>query len=312
MDPSARVRIGELSRRVGVSPELLRAWEQRYGLLHPTRSSGGFRLYSAADELLVRRMQHNLSHGLSTAEAARVALEADREPQRSPPMEHLAASAESLHLALERYDEQAANAVLDRTLSTFTTDTVLTEIVTPVLRRLGDRWAAGELTIAHEHFASNLLRGRLLGMARGWGRGNGPLALLACPSGEWHDLPLVLFGIALRAAGWRIVMLGADTPISTIERVVEDVSPAAVVLAATMPGPLRAIEQELATLAARVPVAIGGRAANAALADRAGAVLLEADQDVAATRLAGRIGQVRLREPDRLAGHELVTRLGRG
>jgi len=292
VDPSARVRIGELSRRVGVSPELLRAWEQRYGLLHPTRSSGGFRLYSAADELLVRRMQHNLSHGLSTAEAARVALEADREPQRSPPMEHLAASAESLHLALERYDEQAANAVLDRALSTFTTGTVLAEIVTPVLQSVGARRAGGELTIAHEYFASSLLRGRLLGMARGWGRGHGPLALLACPPGEWHDLPLVLLGIALRAAGWRIVFLGSDTPISTIERAVEDVSPATVVLAATMPGLLRAIVPELAALAARVPVAVGGPAADAAIADRAGALLLDADRDVAAAGLAGRIARL--------------------
>lgn len=291
MEPGGHLRIGELSRRVGVSPELLRAWERRYGLLRPTRSGGGFRLYSDGDELRVRRMQSHLAQGLSAAEAAQAALEGGSSPEAGATAT-LTDSAEALQEALERYDEQAANAILDRTLSTFTTETVLTEIVTPALRRLGDRWAAGELTIAHEHFASNLLRGRLLGMARGWGRGTGPIALLACPSGEWHDLPLVLFGIALRAAGWRIVLLGADTPMSTIERAVEDISPATVVLAATMPKPLRAIEQELATLTARVPVAIGGRAANATLAARAGALLLEADQDAAATSLAGRIGHV--------------------
>ena len=166
MDPAGHLRIGELSRRVGVSPELLRAWERRYGLLQPSRSGGGFRLYSDADELRVRRMQTHLGQGLSAAEAAQAALEAVRTPEPTATA-RLADSAEALLEALVRYDEQAANAVLDRTLSTFTTDTVLTEIVTPVLRRLGDRRAAGELTIAHEHFASNLLRGRLLGMARG-------------------------------------------------------------------------------------------------------------------------------------------------
>ena len=41
------LRIGELSQRTGISPELLRAWERRYGLLNPVRSSGGFRLYPA-------------------------------------------------------------------------------------------------------------------------------------------------------------------------------------------------------------------------------------------------------------------------
>lgn len=291
MDPSGHLRIGELSRRVGVSPELLRAWERRYGLLQPTRSGGGFRLYSDTDELRIRRMQTHLQQGLSAAEAAHAALAAPAGTELVSTTS-LAESAEELREALGRYDEQAANAILDRTLSAFTTETVLNEIVTPVLRALGDRWAAGELTIAHEHFASNLLRGRLLGMARDWGRGNGPIALLACPSGEWHDLPLLLFGMSLRAAGWRIVLFGADTPIATIERAAEAISPAAVVLSATVSGPLEAIEQELAALATRVPVAIGGRAANATLADRAGALLLEADRDSAATTLAGRIGQV--------------------
>jgi DNA-binding transcriptional MerR regulator len=287
--PPGHLRIGELSRRVGVSPELLRAWERRYELLQPTRSSGGFRLYSDADELRVRRMQGHLQQGMSAAEAAQAALAGSSSPEDASTTS-LGESAKELQDALERYDEQAANAVLDRTLSTFGTETVLAEIVNTVLHALGERWAAGELTVAHEHFASNLLRGRLLGIARGWGRGSGPLALLACPPGEWHDLPLVLFGIALRAAGWRIVLLGADTPISTIERVVEDISPAVVVLAATMPESLEAVEHEVAGLAARVPVAVGGRGTSAALADRTGALLLPADQEEAATTLAARIG----------------------
>jgi DICT domain-containing protein len=70
---SHNLRIGELSRRTGVSPELLRAWERRYGLLQPSRSAGGYRLYSAADEARIRRMQARLSEGLSAAEAAQLA-----------------------------------------------------------------------------------------------------------------------------------------------------------------------------------------------------------------------------------------------
>jgi DNA-binding transcriptional MerR regulator len=68
---SAELRIGELSRRLGVSDHVLRAWERRYGLLRPMRSPGGFRLYSEDDERRVRRMQVHLSRGLSAAEAAR-------------------------------------------------------------------------------------------------------------------------------------------------------------------------------------------------------------------------------------------------
>jgi len=74
MAASAHLRIGALSRRVGVSPELLRAWEQRYGLLEPVRSAGGFRLYSARDEERVRSMRRHLDAGVSAAQAARLAL----------------------------------------------------------------------------------------------------------------------------------------------------------------------------------------------------------------------------------------------
>ena len=284
----AQLRIGELGRRVGVSPELLRAWERRYGLMEPERSAGGFRLYSDADAARVQRMQKYLSQGLSAAEAARAAIEEAPAPENIA-TRSLADSAADLQRALERYDEQAANSIVDSALSNLSTETALGEVVMPVLREVGERWAAGELTIAQEHFATNVLRGRLLGLARGWGHGNGPIALLACTSGEQHDLPLMLFGISLRAAGWRIVFLGADIPASTIEQAAESIAPAAVVIATTLPEPLLAVETELAALAARVPVAIGGRAADAILAERVGAILLEGDPASAAATLANRI-----------------------
>ncbi len=74
----AVLRIGELSRRLGVSDHVLRAWERRYGLLRPVRSAGGFRLYSEADLDRVRRMQAHLAQGLSAAEAARAAIDDER------------------------------------------------------------------------------------------------------------------------------------------------------------------------------------------------------------------------------------------
>ena len=103
----------------------------------------------------------------------------------------------------------------------------------PLLHELGDGWERGEISVAQEHFASNLLRGRLLGLARGWDRGAGPRAVLACPPGERHDLGLVIFGLALRELGWRITFLGADTPPDTLVETVERLEPEALVLAVT-------------------------------------------------------------------------------
>ena len=88
------LRIGELSRRLGVSDHVLRAWENRYGLLQPVGSPGGFRLYSEADQWRIRRMQAYLADGLSAAEAARAALSGDASiPPGRPAGPPLAASA---------------------------------------------------------------------------------------------------------------------------------------------------------------------------------------------------------------------------
>src|SRR5215216_5753274 len=72
-DDDAHLRIGELSRRSGVSPELLRAWERRYGLLRPARSEGGLRLYSTGDLERVREMRRHMGQGLAAREAAALA-----------------------------------------------------------------------------------------------------------------------------------------------------------------------------------------------------------------------------------------------
>ena len=209
MARAAHLRIGELSRRVGVPPELLRAWEQRYGLLRPVRSAGGFRLYTTADENRVRSMRHHLEAGISAAQAARLAL---AEPANAAGEDGESASfaplTSDLRDALDRLDEPGAHAALDRLLARFTLQTVLRDALLPYLHELGERWERGEASVAQEHFASNLLRGRLLGLARGWGQSAGPRAVLACAPGELHDLPLIIFGLALAGRGWSITYSG--------------------------------------------------------------------------------------------------------
>ena len=147
---------------------------------------------------------------------------------------------------LGRFDDVGANAVLDRLLADLGATTVISEVIVPYLVDLGERWADGSATIAEEHFATSLIRGRLLGLARGWDGGGGPRALLACPSGELHDLGLICFGIALRGHGWRITYLGADTPQSTLIEAAAQLTPNLIVLAATRPSRLRALAREAA------------------------------------------------------------------
>jgi MerR family transcriptional regulator, light-induced transcriptional regulator len=288
-EQTARVRIGELGDRVGESPTLLRAWERRYGLLSPVRSTGGFRLYGPEDERRVRAMQALLAAGVSARQAAEAVLSTPVEGVPPAP-----ASADSgggiedqrsqLAHTLSRFDDAGATAVLDRLLADLGATTVISEVIVPYLADLGERWADGTATIAEEHFATSLIRGRLLGLARGWDGGRGPRALLACPSGELHDLGLICFGIALRGHGWRITFLGADTPQSTLIDVAAQLAPNLIVLAATRPSRLRAFAHEART--ATLPIAVAGRGATRRLADELGARLLDVDPVTAAGRVA--------------------------
>jgi MerR family transcriptional regulator, light-induced transcriptional regulator len=284
-DGSPVLRIGELSRRVGVSDHLLRAWESRYGLLQPVRSAGGFRLYSETDALRVRRMQAHLARGLSAAEAAQAVLGEDSGARADPgraaaPRRAPAATSElsgALQRALDAFDEPAAQAVLDRLVSDLSLATVLRDVVLPYLTELGERWERGTASVAQEHFASNVLRGRLAGLARGWGNGHGPRAVLACPSGELHDLALMVFGIMLNRSGWRIDYLGMSTPIDELTRTVDARRPDLVVLAATRPENLEPLAPQLTALAQHAPLALAGAGATPELAATAGARLLTGD-----------------------------------
>lgn len=283
MSEQGVLRIGELSRRVGVSPELLRAWERRYGLLCPTRSQGGFRLYSTTDEQRVRRMLALQQQGLSPAVAAQtVADEADTADTADVAADALR---QALAEALDRFDEAAANRAFDRALGTLSLDTLLREIVLDYLTDLGERWSAGQATVAQEHFATNVLRGRLLGLARDWGQGGGPLTVLACPPGELHDLGLICFGLALRARGWRIAFLGTDTPIDTLTQTADNLHPELVVLTTTTPQRLSRVRSELRRLSETTRLALAGAGTTDALAASVGAELLNGDPVSQAARL---------------------------
>jgi MerR family transcriptional regulator, light-induced transcriptional regulator len=286
MEPAGNVRIGELSRRSGVSPELLRAWEHRYGLLHPTRSDGGFRLYSPQDERRVAVMQSHLERGLSAAEAARLALDEEIVPAPRVQTPVLERSVGELRAALDAFDESAAQSALDRLLSGFSVEVVLREVVLTYLRELGDRWERGEASVAQEHFASQVLRGRLLGLARNWDRGGGPRAVLACMPGEQHDLGLIAFGLGLRDRGWRVTFLGPDTPLDTLSDAVTTLEPEVVVLTATTPDRFESGRDALRRLARAVPLYAAGAGALPAFATDIGARLLDVDPLAAAERVA--------------------------
>jgi methanogenic corrinoid protein MtbC1 len=223
-----------------------------------------------------------IASGVSASEAAARATVEEPVTQEGAATDELA---RELRSALDSFDADGAHQALDRLLATVSVEIAITEVLVPLLHELGDRWETGAATIGQEHFASNLVRGRMLGIARGWANGAGPTFVLACPPGEEHDLGLMMFGIALARRGARVVFLGADTPVATIAETVRDVEPEGVVIAVARSVPLAAAATELAALARDVAVYVGGPGADEEAVRGSGGRPLEGDPVAAARAL---------------------------
>ena len=284
----ALLRIGELSRRSGFSADVIRAWERRYDLLRPTRTGGGYRLYSADDISRLRLMRHYLARGIPTSRAAglvhRVQTAALDANPGVPPGD-VRKALRVLRDSLESFDDGPADRTLERLLGVFAPGAVLRDVVLPYLREVGERWACGEATIAQEHFASNFLEGWMHTMARGWNRSGPYRAVLACVQGERHTLGLIAFGLALHDLGWRITYLGADAPLPAVEHAADAVAADVVVLSAALPATLAARLDDLRGLARTHAVAVGGAGATANRSGWLASRSLPADPIIAAHAL---------------------------
>ena len=274
MQVERRLRIGELARRTGTSPELLRAWEQRYGLLDPVRSASGYRLYSAADEQRIRAMRARLAEGMSAAQAALAVRVA---PAPADALERLSA-------AFDRFDAAAAEDLLDQLFAARSSEDVIVEVVLPVLSVIGERWRRGEQEIAREHFASNLIGGRLRGLARGWDvePARGPCwraRRASATTSAWSPSasPCASAAGASRCSATTAPQRSSSAPPSRSPHL-------AVVLAAVVPEPFA--DPALAALGRGRLLAIGGPGAGPDEAGPLGAVLLEGDPYTAAAQVS--------------------------
>jgi DNA-binding transcriptional MerR regulator len=282
---SGRWRIKEFALRTGVHESTLRAWERRYSLLEPERSAGGYRLYSAADERRVLAVRAHLARGLAVAEAAALARDEGAAALSVPatPAELVA----DLLDAIERFEATRVEGLLDGAFA-LGNAVAVRDVLMPTLSALGERWERGDLSVGQEHFASHIVERRLLRLASGWQDGSGPLALLACPSGERHTLGLLCFGLAVADHGWRIAFLGADTPLGEVANACDALGPDLVVLSAVHPGPFVEAGDGIREMGRRFETLLAGAGATRALARRLGVGLAAAEPVAAAAAAAGR------------------------
>ncbi|MGD2135279.1 MAG: MerR family transcriptional regulator [Gemmatimonadales bacterium] len=301
MTDEKRHPIQVVARRTGLSADVLRAWEKRYGAVTPERAAGRRRLYSGDDIERLRLLKRVTAAGRAIGQVAGLSTEQLAAMVREDEAEEVAApvpGADTPGIAsAEQFLERAVQAVrdldaprLESLLSVAVVamrlDRLMTELVVPLLERIGELWEGGELTVAHEHVASAVMRQLLGAMVAGWeGRGGAPTVVAATPQGERHEFGAMMVAASAVAAGWRVVYAGPDLPASDVAEAARQQGARAVALSVVSSQGAAGAANEVAVLRRSLPddvtLLVGGRAAG----ERAGA--LEEVGAVVLTDLAG-------------------------
>ena len=266
--------IGEAADRAGVTPDLLRAWERRYGVVEPRRTAAGYRLYDEAAIRRIRTMRSLVADGWTPSAAA--------ESLRTLADEELPAVTTSLDSSDEttaddltrRFVAEASNmnpagvqAVLDEMGARASFEPMVDRYLFPALRALGASWEAGQMSVAAEHAASAMV-GRWLGSAyNAAGTNQTGLApvLVGLPAGVRHELAALAFATAARRAGLSVLYIGADVPTPDWVAAVRSTHATACVVGVPTRADAEAARAVLAALRRTEPeliVMLGGDGAN--------------------------------------------------
>jgi DNA-binding transcriptional MerR regulator len=270
--------IGRVTKLTGLSVDVLRVWERRYGAVRPARSGGGTRLYSDADIRRLRRLRQAVDSGHSISQAARLSegeldeLIADAQPSIKAADPYLAVRERFIE-AVGAMDVVAADQELARAATLFPVREVVKQIIAPILDQVGERRAHREFGVAHERLASVLLR-NLMGLLFRLcsPSDDADTIVLATPASERNEFGSLLAALLGAAHGWRVVFLGADVPAAEIALAVRLTS--ARVLMLSLINGQSGIKQELTAISGLVPFSTqvwisGARAAGHELIARA-------------------------------------------
>ena len=260
-------------QRTGVPATTIRAWERRYGYPMPSRDAGGQRLYSARDIEGIRWLSDQTSQGVAISRAIAMLRNGYASPQASgslvtrAPRSFAALRTEMLD-ALLSFDLGRAEAVLAEAFALFSVEEVCLQLMEPMLIDIGDRWHAGELSVAAEHHATAFIRARLFSLLNAYLRsdGNGRLVFTACAPDEWHEIGILLVTVFLARRGVAVRYLGPNLPLDALAEVVAQQHPVVVALSAQSRETARKLRGVSDLLSRGAPphphVVVGGQAFN--------------------------------------------------
>lgn len=250
----------------GLTPDLLRAWERRYAVVDPIRTPGGTRRYRNSDIERLQLVKAVVDAGYRIGDIAKLDADALRARLDAPPATG-GNRVDDVIDALDRLDAPAAERLIAFQLSTLGPGRFAREFAVPLLEEIGHAWQNSQICVASEHLGSGVLRS-LLGSALRPTRVSlqAPPVLFVTPSGERHELGLLIAALTALGAGGNPVYLGPDLPSGEIVRAAERVDAAAVAFSVAFldtSSARKAIEATREALADDVEVWVGGRGAAA-------------------------------------------------
>lgn len=275
--PLHSVRV--VAKRTGLTPDLLRAWEKRYGAVHPQRTEGGQRNYSDSDIERLRLLVSATEAGRQIGQVARLPNEelramvsADAQVLPSAP------SAQHQRSDFDAYLERALAAVehfegssLESTLRTaalrLPSEQMLDHVLGPLLQAIGSGWQQGRFPPAYGHLATAIIR-RVLTWMTDYPtvRADAPVIVVGTPALQMHDLGAMLVATAAAGSGWRVVYLGASLPAQELVRAANLAKADTVALSIVHPtddiGVANDLRELRSSLPARTALIVGGAGAR--------------------------------------------------
>lgn len=252
------------ARLTGLSPELLRAWERRHGVVEPIRTPGGTRRYRAADLERLRLVKAAVDAGNRISHVARLEL-AELERLSAGAGARPAGRLDDVLAALDHFDTGEVRRLLSLQLSALGSARFARETALPLAREIGERWANGRIGIALEHLATGVLRS-LLGSALAPSATSllGPRIVFATPTGERHELGLLMAALTALGAGANAIYLGVELPVEELLGAVEGAGAAALAISLVIPTSqsARAVSALRGGLAPEVHLWLGGASAG--------------------------------------------------
>lgn len=268
-------------KETGLGADTLRAWERRYGLPVPNRTSGGHRLYSQRDVETIKWLMKRQAEGLSISRAVDMWNEqiASGTDPLADTTQHAALSAVTIPVqyqapdtsidslrakwieACMEFSESTAEQILNQAFSMFPVETVCLEVLQKGMSEIGEHWYTNRASVQQEHFASGLAMRRLDALlSASPAPTRNQTVVVGCPPDEWHTFTPLLLSLLLRRRGFNVIYLGANVPTEQFASTVQNLQADLVILVAQQlmtAATLQNIAQVLSSR--RIPVAFGGR-----------------------------------------------------